>query len=177
MIVAGIIYFVRILLDQKAIIPLLVAALMIVFVWLVVRVPFFYSVLMVATGYIGFLFIESTLLFLFDYLKIIFVERVLSLSNQGHIFAVITNLVMFTLSWWLYRRGYGFAFSFQKVAFRKRETILSILVIALAALAVGMFYYSTIYGHRGLLVAAVINILSLSALLFISLRREYENNA
>ncbi|PYI57078.1 hypothetical protein [Paenibacillus flagellatus] len=182
--IACIVYFVRVL-DLKAIVPLIMCLVMILFLWLIIRIPFLFSALMAVTGYMALIILETVVLFLFDHLK--FLPQSYTLSNNpsdasfltyANILMIATNVLLYGLSWWLYRKGYGFAFSFDSRTVQfKKETAVLLVVIVQSLIVIGMIYFSIINSHINLMIAAIVNAISLGALLYVSLRKEHSENA
>lgn len=178
--VAGILYFIRVL-ELKAFLPLVVCSILTLFLWVIIRIPIIYSALMVVTGYLALIIIETIVVYILYNFHILSFFKVDTLSDSSiissaNVVMIATNLMLFALSWWLYRRGYGFAFSFTRKVKIKNEISVLLIVILLSIIVISMIYYSVIHSHINLFIAAVVNAISLSALLFVSLKREYGDN-
>lgn len=174
--IGGIIYFIRVYSKFGLITPMIGTLLLIVFMWLVIKIPVFYSTLMIIMGYLGIFVIESLLISLGQSLGILSFEKVqIPGTLDSTVDILLTNFILYFLGWWLYRRGFGFSFSFRPIKITGEAA--GFLFAILAAIAVSaILNYSTIQFQLALTISAVVGIAAFCTLLYLSIRKEYKEH-
>lgn len=174
--IGGIIYFVRVYLKFGIITPMVVCFLMIMFMWLVIKIPVLYSTLMIVIGYLGIYVVETLLIYLGQRLDAVSLDKIQTPGSlESNILMIITNSILYFLAWWLYRRGLGFSFSFRVAGFKK-ESFGFFLAILLSIAVDGILYYSVINFGFGVFFATLFSTVSLCTLLYLSIRKEYKEH-
>lgn len=130
----------------------------------IVKLPIVWSAIVSISGYVVFGVIQSVVV------TILFgsVTEAQSSNVNGYILQTVTALIIFLLSWGMYKFGIGFSFDFERFRMKWENIIIVILImIFLIAISV-ILYFNQIW----------INILffavSLAFLLYYAVRKENE---
>jgi hypothetical protein len=136
-------YVIREELSLLPISPVINLIITILFLIIVIKIPVIWSMVMAITGYIAFVLIQSAIIFLsFGFIT--------PSETHDHIWKTylgqfLAGVISFTIAWFLYKRGYGFTYEFEKLRLRwERIFILSVNIAFLLAL-VAMMAYKVIF--------------------------------
>lgn len=153
--------------------PFVQLAIVIVGMMWILEVNIILAVLISFLGYIGYGFIQTFILLLF---KVIGVEiKQTSYHFAGILFSVSTSFIVLLLSWFIFRKGWGFTFSFRKIK-NIRELTLFVSIILLAIAAIATVLLSLFHGLDNLYLFLTLFLCSLVILLFFALRKERRND-
>lgn len=159
-------YVIRDMLALVEISPIINLLLTVLFFKTVIRIPLFWSAVITVTGYISYALIQSSVLLLsFGYFTI---EKVSGHSVEGYELQLISSLLALGGSWFIYSRGLGFTFEFEKLRFKwERIAVLTLITFFALGLCI-MMYFQDIKANF------VIILFSLAVFLYYALRKEVE---
>ncbi|MBW7477660.1 hypothetical protein K0T92_23340 [Paenibacillus oenotherae] len=120
--------------------PAIVLAFIILLLIAVVRIPIFWAIIVAVTGYLAFVLLQAFFLILSIQLQFLPPDQVEFSGWKTNVIQVITGLVSFVIGRYLYRRGIGYAFQFQRLQFRL-GTIGHVIMLTLIAIVSGTFLY------------------------------------
>lgn len=149
--------------------PIAQLILLAFFIQILIRIPLIWSVITAFTGIILFGLIQTLLLFALDFIQIMdfnFVQ--LGTTSEAYLFQAIEAIVIYPLSYFLYKRGYGFTFDFGKFSFKNEKVWVTILLV----LSFASFIY--IFLMRNLILATMIFLICLVFYLIYHFRKERE---
>jgi len=128
----------------------------------IVRIPLIWSFLMTIVGYSASIVIQAVFInFLFS------LEEIKTDPIKGYLFQLLTGILIF-ISLYLYRKGYGFTFDFEKLRFKKEHIIIILLIVAFVVfLGIMMQLLNVFVGLVGFVIALLI-------FLFYSIKKEAE---
>jgi hypothetical protein len=145
-------------------VPLALLALLIMFMIVVVRIPIFWAFVVTLTGYFSLFILQTILMLLsFGYLS---PQQLQLYAWKGYLLQLITSGIGYTLGKYLYSRGLGFAFMFERLQLRLGTLGLVIMIVLITAA------FGTILFINNLYVAVIILFFGLAFLLYYALRKE-----
>ncbi|MCD9023692.1 hypothetical protein [Cohnella silvisoli] len=101
-------YLLRFIFHQDSITPIIMLLWFVVFFWRLFRIHPFYALLMTVTGYLGYLVIQSALLYL---LQIPFtLDEIVGSLLHIKLVQVTSSTVTLLIAYWLLERRIGFSF-------------------------------------------------------------------
>lgn len=144
-------------------------------VWML-EINVFWAIIVSLSGFMSFVAIQVSILLLFDVFNWTITDTLHTVYDLGlMLLSSLTCGFIFVLSGILYRRGWGFAFSFHKLNKAKDIMTLSVL-ISCSLLALVIAILSLIQGFNKALLFAVLFFSSLSSLLYYALLKERRND-
>ena len=159
-------YALRIELDMSNYFLIIAIVIYALFAFSIAKVPLFWSVVMSITAYTAFFVLQTLLLLLLSAVGVISFESVQAYETEAYIVQLTTALPYMLLCRWLYRRGYGFSFSFERFTW-KNEHKLMMAVIALTFIALVV-----VFMIKNLIYAVAAGGAALVFLLYLSIRKE-----
>jgi hypothetical protein len=126
-------YLMRFMFHLDSITPIIMLLWFVVFFWRLFRIHPFYALLMTVTGYLGYLVIQSSLLFI---LQIPFTldEIVGSLLNIKLV-QVTSSTVTLLIAYWLMERRIGFSFVPDRLDEKVEMSGLNLLLLLISIVA------------------------------------------
>lgn len=152
-------------LSLNAAAPIINIVITVLFLTVFIRIPLLWSMVMTLFGYIAFSIIQSSIVFFsFGY----FAGKN-ELEWKAYLVQFLTGMIGIFLGWLLYKLGYGFSFSFEKLRFRGERMFIVLGTSAfLITLAVIILY-------KNIFINLIIFGIMLFVLLIFSLRKELED--
>lgn len=157
-------YVLRNELSLEYLVPLIGILIFTFMLATIVKLPIVWSAIVTISGYVVFGVIQTIVV------TILFgsVAEAQSTNENGYILQTVTALLMFFLSWGMYKFGIGFSFNFDRFRI-KWENIITVTLIMIFLIAISVIlYFNQIW----------INILffgvSLAFLLYYAVRKENE---
>lgn len=131
--------------------PVVVLIFIILLLTVVVRIPVIWAIAVAITGYIAYNLLQSALLLLSALLHFLPSGQIQASGWRANVLQLITGMLSFAIGRYLYNRGMGYAFPFERLQFRLGTiglvTMLSIVGIAASA----TLYFSNLYLVMGIL--------------------------
>jgi hypothetical protein len=162
-------YFIREDPSQAWVVPILMILISIGFIFVILRIPLFWSGVVVCSAYVIFVITQIILVLLFSTLGVITLENVESNTWNTYFIQVLEFLILFPGSLFLYRRGYGFAYSFDRFRWKRDNIIFILLMLSF------IIFFGTVLINKQIFLGAVILILTFVGLLVMSFRKEKES--
>jgi hypothetical protein len=132
-------YVLREELSLSSIAPIINLIITVLFLALIVKIPFIWSMVMTLTGFISFAVIQTSIIFLsFGY----FSPQETQVDHwriyEGQL---LTGVIGVLLGWLIYKLGYGFTYEFMKLRFkRERVFLISLTIFFLFVVGVMMIF-------------------------------------
>ncbi|MBW7454130.1 hypothetical protein ACFOLF_30025 [Paenibacillus sepulcri] len=148
--------------------PVAILVLLVLFMMAVVKIPAFWALIVSLTGLCFFALLQTGLIMQlsFGYLS---VQEINSHAWKGYLLQTLTGLIGYLISGFLYKRGIGFSFEFEKPIY-KLVTLLVMIIMILIALAFGaVLFIGNLY------IATIIYFIGLAFLLYFALKKETED--
>lgn len=148
--------------NASVLAPILNLLITMLFFVAIARVPLIWSMLMTITGFLFYVLLQTILLFsIFQG-----VQAVQENPINGYIIQFLTGAIGTLVGRFLYKKGYGFTFDFDKISLRKEKyLIISMIIVFILSLGAMMFYQNLYVNFIGFLA-------SLLVFLYYSIRRE-----
>jgi hypothetical protein len=159
-------FLIREELNIKDYFPFIVLAVFILYVKFVMRVTLFWAILMATISYVLFLIIQAGIVLAYISIRGIALEDIQKISIDQFIGQTITGSILYGISMLLFKKGYGFSFSFEKFRFRGEDILVSIIVVVTFG-AIGILFFL-----NNLLVATAVLLILAAVLLYYGLRKE-----
>lgn len=159
-------YALRIELNLTDYFPVIVIIFYALFAFSIAKVPPFWSVVMSITAYTAFFVMQTVLLLLLSSVGAISFESVQTYGTEAYILQTATAVPYMLICRWLYKRGYGFSFSFERFNWRNdQKLMMTVIALTFVALVV-------VFMIRNLIYAAAAGGGALVFLLYLSIRKE-----
>lgn len=146
--------------------PIIQLILLAFFIQVLIRIPLIWSVIMASSGIITFALLQTIVLFGLVTLKVVDLESVRGNTIDTYITQVCVMIVIYTLSYHLFRRGYGFTFNFGTFAIRWENIWMLVLQLVV------FIGFGFIFLMKNLLLATLIFFICLVFFLIYHFRRE-----
>ena len=159
-------YAMRIGLDLSDFFPIVNIVFYSFFAFSVLRVPPIWSIIMSRTTIIAFFIVQTLLMVLLIAVGAITMEGVENYQSDAYILQAATALVVFIASVYLYNKGYGFTFSFNKFRWRSENTWMLALMFVTYGLFLVLFFQKDVF--YGIIVETVL----FAFLMLLSIRKE-----
>lgn len=170
-------YFFREQWDMAYLDPFIYLAILIIGTIWMLEVNLLLAVLISFSGYMGFVFIQTLIMLL---LKVIGVLTFENLNDSYHfqtaLLSVSTSFIVILLSWFLFRKGWGFTFSFKKKKnIREITLFVSIILLVITVIATILL---CLYNNKfdNLYAFLVLFLSALVILLYFALIKEKRND-
>lgn len=166
-------YYMRTVFELGNIVPFMSMIMMFLMMWLLFRVQVYYAGIMSLVTYIAFSSIQAMLVL--AQLSTGMLEAIEPFSTAAYINQLITALLSFIVSWFLFRRRLGFTFvpfSESSPLRIKGENLWYIFLIIFISIFTGLNYYWFFIKVDHILLVSVMFLISLCLLLYLSLRKE-----
>lgn len=147
-------------------VPIISIGLIIFFVYAFVVNSFFWSAVMAVTGFVYHTFFQTCILFLLQWVGIITLERVQNNTFDSYIVLIASTVVTILTSLFLYNKGLGLSFDFDRFRIRGENGFI------MTALIVTLVLIGYIFIKNNLIMAAITLALSLVFLLFFLIKKE-----
>ncbi|RKP53174.1 hypothetical protein D7Z26_15720 [Cohnella endophytica] len=166
-------YLLREVLNQESITPLFMIAWIFVFLWLMFRVHYFYAFLMAITGFLGYILIEVSIVYLTRFLN--YRIDVLTDFYAVKIIQLISSTITLLICITLLKKRIGFSFvpdrMREKVDFHgTNRLLLYVLIIGSLLASAIVFIYER--GTTSLLLAFASAAFALYAIFYFALMKE-----
>jgi hypothetical protein len=136
-------YFIREELLLTSIAPIINLILTVFFLVIFVKIPFIWSMVMTVTGYITFGIIQTSILFLsFGYFSF---QQTQQFAWKMYLAQLLSGVLGTFIGWLLYKRGYGFSFSFEKLRLKWERVFIGSLLSAFFLALVVMMAYKDVF--------------------------------
>lgn len=117
----------------------------------IVRIPILWSFMMTIVGFAATLVVQTLALTFF-----LPIEEVKSNVFKGYLLQIMPLIIM-VIAWYLYRKGYGFTFDFEKLRFKREHILVMVLIVLfIIFLAVMMQVLNAFIGLVGFVISLVI---------------------
>jgi hypothetical protein len=157
-------FFMRKEADLNAFAPLAILIILVLFLMAAVRIPAFWAIVVALTGYLGAALLQTGVMLLsFGFLS---VSEINVYDWKGYLLQTITGILGFIIASFLYKKGYGFSFEFDKLGLKWATVILMPVVIAIAVAFGAALLFKSLYFAAGILFIGLIG------LLYYGLRKE-----
>ncbi|WEK54329.1 MAG: hypothetical protein P0Y55_17620 [Candidatus Cohnella colombiensis] len=156
----------RVSLNLSSYFPLITIAFFVLFAFYIMRAPLFWSFVIATITTITTTVLQTSVLLAADWLHIIDIELEDQTNLISRMLQFISAILSVTISSYLYRRGIGFAFNFDRFRL-KWENLLMITIALLLFLA----FFVTFFNHE-FYFSAMISLVTFIFLLFFALRKE-----
>jgi hypothetical protein len=121
--------------------------------------------------------LQTFLIFLLPFLGVFSQNDIMRQeSMEGYSLQLLNSLLAGIVCYFLYKKGWGFSFSFQPVLVkRRRMNVISLMI--LAVLSIEIAYFSFVKGHIDLYITSLIIIIAaLSVLLTLLIAKEKKHD-
>jgi hypothetical protein len=136
-------YLIREELSLAAIAPILNIIITVLFIITVARVPIIWAMIMTVTGYTAFVFMQSVIFIIsFGYLSASLAE---SVTWIGYLVQFLSGILGVLIGFSLYRRGLGFAFSFDKLKFKWEQAMVIVIILGFIIGVGVMMFFKDVY--------------------------------
>ncbi|MFC5703224.1 hypothetical protein ACFPVX_18200 [Cohnella faecalis] len=160
-------YSLRVDLGFNNFFPLVTILVFAVYAFYILKIPLFWAVAMSLVSTITSFALETLMLLLY------FIPGVGTLgdisSTSSRIFQVLYAIIVIPLSYFMYRRGIGFAFNFDKLKWRAENLVVFIIVIILV---IAMFIT---FIQKNVFYAIVFALITTAFLLYLSFKKERDD--
>jgi hypothetical protein len=123
-------YTLRITFDMTYVDIAIQILLVIGFFWLLFQIPFYYSILIVCTCYVAYVFVQIPIYYLFTS-TVVFPDEIVPTAFTVYIVQLLTSAFIISVGWLLHKRRIGFSFiphsSFISVKLKNYQIALLIL--------------------------------------------------
>lgn len=154
-------YYLREELSLSFLAPILCVVLVTLLLTIILKVPIQWALFVTAVGYFGYVLIQLLIIVL-----TFGINEVSDHPYKGYIVQALSSLVAYLLSRFLYNRGYGFSFEFEKKRLKYERGIINYL-IPMLVLVLGYFLY-----EKDLLVIFFLLVVALIFFLYFSIMKE-----
>lgn len=136
-------FFIRDELALTTISPIINSVITILFLAIFMRIPVIWSMVMTVTGYLAFGVLQSSIIMLSNgYLSL---GQAQEFVWKVYLIQLITGVLGTSISWLLYKLGYGFSFEFEKLRLKwERAFVILLLIGFLIGLGI-MMYFKAIF--------------------------------
>lgn len=147
--------------------PVISVFILIFFIFLVLRTSLIGAVLVAVKGYIAYAVVQTIALAILQLSGLISLERVQANKPDLYILQITTAIILFVISFFLFRARYGFSYSLNRFKWKgEGRLVLGILIAGIAFIAGISLFRTTLF-----LAAAILAAL-LFFLIYLSLREE-----
>ncbi|WP_256758971.1 hypothetical protein [Cohnella sp. WQ 127256] len=101
-------YLLRFVLDMDSVTPFFMLLWFIIFAWLIFRIHIFYALLMVITGYLVYILVQSTIVLLLQ--SVFTLEELSGTLLNAKLIQVVGSTLTLAIALWLLRKRIGFSF-------------------------------------------------------------------
>ncbi len=177
-ILTSVLYLLKVETSFSGLANLISLSLMVLYLRLVVKSPTIYSIVMTGVGYVSYSMIQTTIRYILETFKVVNPGAYLEMNWGRALIQICSIIISFVVANLVRHLRQGFNFvpvdSSVPVKYRPLNIILmSAAVLASAIVAVVIYFYE----HReviGLLGAVIIFAIALYVLIYLSIRKEYE---
>ena len=162
-------YFLRDVGAVAGMAPIINIALLIIFIAILVRVPLVWAALISLIGFVIYAVFQIAVSLGLQAMGLIEIEHMQQGSYSTAFIPISTALLTMVVSNWLYKKGYGFAFSFTTFRWRFEEVALSVSLLIVAGLVAILFFVQQWFVAGGCMLAALV------ILLLYSFKKEVEH--
>ncbi|CAH1212725.1 hypothetical protein PAECIP111893_03589 [Paenibacillus plantiphilus] len=125
----------------------------------VVRIPLTWAIVVAITGYIAFNLLQGTLVLLSSLLHFLPLGQIEDSGWRVNVLQLITGVLSFIIGRYLYRRGMGYAFPFERLQFRLGTIGLVIMLSIVAIVSSATLYFNNLYLVMGILLIGFISLI------------------
>jgi hypothetical protein len=136
------------------------------FAFTIVKAPPFWSVIMSVITFTAYFAIQTVLLYLLIAAGLVTLENVQNYEWDAYLLQVITAIVQISLSQYLFKKGVGFSFSFDKFRWRSENAFMFGFVCIAFVILLVMFMLKTVF------YGAIVGAFLLTFLLYLGIRKE-----
>jgi len=172
-------YLIRVELDAETYAPIILVAIMFLFIWMILRVQFFYAAIMTVIGYIATAVVQFSLFLIYSKIFNLFT---LELSISNHLFSYFMQASSSSLSllicYYFVKKRIGFTFvpdDMKTIQFR-RENFPFVFIIFIALIILSTFYYLRDSYSTHFIVLGLLLTLTLIMLLYLAIRKEGQHD-
>lgn len=164
--ITSISYSVRIELELPTIFPFISILIYAFFIYLILRVPYIWSLIMSGICFILFAVLQTSLLFLFIVLDLIEFNRVVNYEIDGFLLQTISSVINLFAGYFLYHKGYGFTFSFNSFRWKNEN------IVIITTIFISYIYLTAQLVSKNWALGILIGIFLLVLLLYFTFRKE-----
>lgn len=159
---------------------LLSLALIAVYLRLIIKAPTIYSIIMTGVGYVAYALIQTTVRYLLDVTNLIPETSNPEMIWERAITQILCIFISFLIAGMMHRFRKGFNFvpvdSSVPVTYKPLSVVLMAVAVASSILVVSTIYYIGVEGNGSLFTACVLFSIAFYALIYLSIRNEYEDS-
>jgi preprotein translocase subunit Sec61beta len=159
-------YFIREDIASLWLAPVFMVLLSIAFMYLVVRIQLFWACVVVFSGYAILVITQLSLVLIFTSLGVVTLENIESNTWNTYFIQSLEFAIIIPSSLYFYKRGYGFAYSFDRFRWKK-DNVLFLGLMTICVLA-----FSFILTYKNLFAGVFILLITVLCLILMSLRKE-----
>lgn len=159
-------YACRVELKMDDFSPLLTIAFFSSFAFSILRAPPIWSIIISGTTIVATFVVQTLLMLLLTTTNLITLDTILSYGGDARILQTISALLFYGISIYLYKKGYGFAFSFNSFRWKGDNLSMFILLIVTYGLFAVMFI------RRSLFYGVIVETILISFLVYLAIRKE-----
>ncbi|MFB9325382.1 hypothetical protein ACFFSY_05535 [Paenibacillus aurantiacus] len=133
--------------------PIVNIVITLLFFKTIARLPFIQSIFMTIVGFLGFAVLQTIIVLICNFT----IVEVNTNQFKGYLLQFLTGVIGTGIGWYLYKRGLGFTFDFEKWRFKGEQLFVTIIIIGFILALVAMMYFQDIYANVfGFVVALII---------------------
>lgn len=159
-------YASRVELDLASYFPIFTMIFYSYFGFSVLKVPPIWAIIVSGTTIIIFFIIQTTLMLSLISLGFITLESVENYHLDAYILQVATALILFGISVYFYRKGYGFTFSFDRFRWKGDNALMLVVMF----ITYGSFAF--LFLQKDLFYGIIVETLLFSFLMYLTIRKE-----
>lgn len=125
--------------------PIVLLLFIIMFMISVVKIPIFWAIVVSVTGILAFTVLQGLFALLAVGINFLSSDKILYSGWQANILQVLTGLLAYVIGRYLYRRGLGFAFMFDKFQFHLKTIGIVIMLLSMTTVLGAIFYINNLY--------------------------------
>ncbi len=164
-------------LHIQSIAPVIQCILLILLLWLMFHIHLFYAGIMGALGYISFIFYQTVLLVIVDWLGISTLHETMNNQAYSYFMQAFSAAIIFILCFFLYRYRIGFSFvpDDERAIVKLRGLNVRLLISAFfAVVLLTMLYLFALDGLNTLLFLLILMLVIVIFMLFLAIKKEIE---